>query len=71
MEQRTEIIKNIIETILARLNVKGGVEFMETSEGARFLVKTNEGALLIGENGQNILALNHLVKKIAEKTFAE
>ncbi len=44
---------------------------METTEGIRFLIKTYEGALLIGENGQNLLALNHIVKKIADKILGE
>jgi spoIIIJ-associated protein len=67
MKPQLEKIKIIIEALLERLNVAGEVEFMETGEGTRFLVKTHEGALLIGENGQNLLALNHLVKKIAER----
>ncbi len=67
MKPRLEKIKIIIEALLEKLNVRGEVEFMETSEGTRFLIKTYEGALLIGENGQNLLALNHLVKKIAER----
>ena len=66
MKPQLEKIKIIIEALLEKLKVRGEVEFMETSEGTRFLVKTYEGALLIGENGQNLLALNHLVKKIVE-----
>ena len=66
MKPQLEKIKIIIEALLEKLKVRGEVEFMETGEGTRFLIKTYEGALLIGENGQNLLALNHLVKKIAE-----
>lgn len=66
MNPQLEKIKIIIEALLEKLKVRGEVEFMETGEGTRFLIKTYEGALLIGENGQNLLALNHLVKKIAE-----
>jgi spoIIIJ-associated protein len=67
MKPQLEKIKIIIEVLLEKLNVRGEVEFMETGEGTRFLIKTYEGSLLIGENGQNLLALNHLVKKIAER----
>lgn len=67
MNLRPEKIKTIIENILSMLGTKGEVEFMETGEGARFLIKTREGALLIGENGQNLLALNHIIKKIVDK----
>jgi spoIIIJ-associated protein len=71
MKPQLEIIKNAIETLLSKLSVKGEVEFVETTEGIRFLIKTYEGALLIGENGQNLLALNHIVKKIADKILGE
>ena len=70
-EKLLENIKTIIETLLDKLSVKGEVKFMETGEGTRFLIKAREGALLIGENGQNLLALNHIVKKIAERALKE
>lgn len=44
---------------------------METGEGARFLIKTREAGLLIGENGQNLSALNHVVKKIADRLLKD
>jgi len=69
MKPQLENIKKIIETLLEKLNVKGEVEFMETGEGICFLIRTREGSLLIGENGQNLLALNHIVKRIAEKVI--
>ncbi len=71
MKPQLETIKTIIETLLARLGVRGEVEYMETGEGTRFLIKTHEGALLIGENGQNLLALSHIVKKIVDQTLNE
>ncbi len=69
MNPQLENVKKIIEMFLEKLNVRGEVEFMETGDGARFLIRTREGSLLIGENGQNLLALNHIVKKIAEKVI--
>ncbi len=71
MNPKLENIKNIIETLLERLNIRGEVELMETGEGTRFLIRTHEGSLLIGENGQNLLALNHIVKKMADKVLGE
>ncbi len=70
MKPQLESIKTIIESLLERLGVRAEVEFMETSEGNRFLIKTYEGSLLIGENGQNLLALNHIIKKMAERSIA-
>jgi len=69
METKLENIKTIICDLLEKLGVKGEVEIMETGEGVRFLIRSHEGALLIGENGQNLLALSHIVKKIADRIF--
>lgn len=71
MKPQLEKIKTIVETLLEKLSIKGEVEVMETGEGVRFLIKSHEGALLIGENGQNLLALSHIVKKIADRVFNE
>jgi len=68
---KIKAIKIIIETILSKMKVSAEIEFMETGDGARFLIRAREGALLIGENGQNLLALSHIVKKIAEKITEE
>jgi len=70
MNPKLENIKSIIETLLEKLSVRAEVELMESGEGSRFLIKTHEGALLIGENGQNLLALNHIVKKMADKVLS-
>lgn len=70
MKPQLENIKTIIETLLEKLSVKGEVDFMETGEGIRFLIKTHESSLLIGENGQNLLALNHIVKKIVDRVLS-
>lgn len=67
MDSQLEKIKTIIEELLEKLSIKGEVELMETNEGARFLIKSREGAILIGENGQNLLALSHITKKIADR----
>lgn len=69
MEAKLKIIQKLIEEILEKIGTEGEVEIMETGEGARFLIKTREGSLLIGENGQNLSALNHIVKKIADRVF--
>ena len=69
MKPQLENIKKIIETLLEQLSIKGEVEFMETGDGTRFLIRTHESSFLIGENGQNLLALNHIVKKIADKVL--
>ncbi|MCX6731552.1 MAG: hypothetical protein NTX55_01015 [Candidatus Parcubacteria bacterium] len=55
-----------MEQILEKLTVEGEIEILEDSECPQFIVKTREGGVLIGENGQHLVALNHLLKKISE-----
>ncbi len=66
MEQQIEIIKNLLEKILEKMTVEGEVNIIEDSECPHFIVKTREAGVLIGENGQHLAALNHVLKKICE-----
>ena len=67
----TEKIKKIIEEILRRMPVSfNEIEFFdETAEGGalRFLIKTNEPELLIGRDGMTLLAIYHIVRRMAEQ----
>lgn len=67
MESAEEKIKAIIETILSKMGFSCEVEILETTENIKLIIHTQEAGLLIGEAGQNLIALNHLVKRIAEK----
>jgi len=64
---QTQTIKELIEDILNKLTVDASVQVLETAEGPQFIIKTQEGRLLIGENGRNLVSLNHIVKKIVGK----
>lgn len=64
---QTQTIKELIEDVLNMLTVDADVEILETAEGPQFIIKTQEGRLLIGENGKNLFSLNHIIKKIAGK----
>lgn len=69
-----EKIKNTIEEILKRMNVSfNGIEISadEAASSPRFLIKTNDSAILIGIKGANLLALNHIVKKIINRGIKE
>ena len=62
--------KTIIEELLKALAIKFDVvEHIDIpdSKHARFMVKTEESALLIGPKGENLGAFNYLVRKIAAK----
>jgi spoIIIJ-associated protein len=49
--------------------VTGEVEILFSDEYPQFIIRTKEAGILIGENGQNLMAFNCLLKKIAENEF--
>lgn len=69
MEEQIRIIKALLETILEKLTIEGEINVIESSECPQFIIKTQEAGILIGENGQHLIALNHLLKKIIENEF--
>ncbi len=66
-QRQINLIETTIKDILDRLGISFNLEFQEGGEGSWFLIKTDSAPLLIGEGGQNLAALNHVVKKIVEK----
>lgn len=66
MEKQKQIIKSLIEEFLDKMTVRGEVEIMESSECPQFIIRTKEAGILIGENGHNLTAMSHLLKKITE-----
>lgn len=69
METQIEIIKSILGKILEKLTVEGEINVIEDNECPQFIVKTREAGVLIGENGQHLVALNHILKKLSENEF--
>lgn len=68
-KQIIDFIEGSIKEMLDRLGLRYDLEFLEGSDGSWFTIKTDEAPLLIGEGGQNLSALNYLVKKITEKKY--
>ena len=66
MEPEEQKIKELVETVLAKMGVRGEVNILETTENVQFQIKTPEAGLLIGEGGENLIALNHLLKRMAQ-----
>lgn len=66
MELEKEKIKEIIAELLSKMNIFGEVNVLETTDNVQFQIKTHEAGLLIGEKGENLVALNHLVKRMVE-----
>lgn len=66
----TEDTKNLILEFLKKLNID--IDRIETvnnpaTHKPRFVIKTRDSKLLIGNRGANLYALNFLVKQIARK----
>lgn len=69
-----EHIINTIRTLLGHLKVvlnDVSVENDERIKSFRFVVSTPDSAILIGERGDRLLALNHLVKRIVERELKD
>lgn len=67
-------VREIIEGMLNMLGVVyDGVEISDSGIGAypRYIIKSAESGLLIGQKGETLLALNHVVKKIVAKKKSE
>jgi predicted RNA-binding protein Jag len=65
----TAIIE-MLTTLLTHLKVKVetvSVEIDDATGTRRFIIATPDSAILIGERGERLLALNHIAKRIAEK----
>ena len=75
MEKQIEIIKENIELVLNKLCIDfNEVQFVEKSdfkEGFKFIIKTNDSGILIGNEGVNIYAFNHIVKRLIWKKTAD
>ena len=70
-EEQKEKIIAAIEKILSLMNVTGAVNVIETTDGISFMIKTEEAGILIGENGQNLDALSHIIRKICHRYLEE
>jgi len=69
MTNQQEQVQNTLQTLLSKMGCSGEVDVIEYHDGVQFTIKTRDGGLLIGENGQNLIALNHLVRKITDRLF--
>lgn len=69
-----EYIVHTLRTLLGHLAVVVNdisVENDDRLKSFRFVVSTPDSAILIGERGDRLLALNHLVKRIVERELED
>lgn len=60
-------IKEIIQTIVNNIGISARVDDVEDLDEVRFVVRLADAGALIGGNGANLLAFNHIVKKIVHR----
>ena len=73
MEQE-DYIRETLKTLLGHLGVVITdivIEVDDRTGSTHYLVSTPDSVILIGEHGARLLALNHLIKRMAEKNNAE
>lgn len=74
MNEKDKHTLDILRTLLEKLGVTYEdirIDADENTGTTRFMVHTKESALLIGEHGARLQALNHLIKKILERDIKE
>src|SRR3989344_5054910 len=64
-----EFIENTIKNLLRQMGFSFSLEFQEGGEDSWFIIKTQDAPLLIGDNGNHLSALSHVVKRIYEQKF--
>lgn len=65
--ETTEKIQTLIYNLLEKMGCSSSVDFTEYPENIFFNIHSREGRLLIGESGDRLRALNHIVRKMAER----
>ena len=53
------------------MGASGSIDVVEYPDSVQFTVRTNDAGALIGQNGANLKALNHIVHRITEKFFTD
>lgn len=67
-ENKSIVIKELIEDFLKKLTVDFDDVLIEEENGnIRLAIKTNDSGVLIGSEGNNIKALNYLIKQMVRK----
>ncbi len=70
-ENQIQTIKKILEDLLEKMTINAEIDIIEGEDHPQFVVRAQEAGILIGENGQRLSALSHLLKRIAENEFTK
>lgn len=68
MDKEKQIkVQEIIQSLIEKMGVSASVDMLEYFDGTRFNIQTTDGGVLIGEGGDHLKSINHIVHRIAEK----
>ena len=70
MAPETIKIQELVQALLHKLGLSASVDPIEYPDNVYFSVRTKDSGLLIGEAGERLRALNHIIHKIAEREVA-
>lgn len=60
-------VHRILEELLQKMNIQASVTWTDLLDAPYFQIQTEHNALLVGEGGQHLYALQTIVKRIAEQ----
>jgi spoIIIJ-associated protein len=70
-QHQIDFIQKTASEILGFMGVFCEFEFRENVDGAWLVLKSSSPSILIGDGGQNLASLNHVVQRIFEKKFPD
>ncbi len=72
MNTMRDIIEPVVKTLLEKLAIAyDGIEVTESLGSTVFTIRTTESGKLIGNHGETLSALNHVVKKMLESKLGK
>lgn len=71
MNEKLSIIKEVAEKLLEIMGFEANVSVLEKEEGLIVNISCFEGGLLIGQGGESLAGLNHLIKLIVAKKLKD
>ncbi|PIR70185.1 MAG: hypothetical protein COU46_02870 [Candidatus Niyogibacteria bacterium CG10_big_fil_rev_8_21_14_0_10_42_19] len=66
-EKMKEEIQALIKTLIDKMGVLASVDINEIFDTTQFVIKSKDAGILIGINGANLKAFNHVVRRMSEK----
>ena len=67
LEEQRKARLECVKEFLKQMDIDAEVEEGVIGDSVSYSIRTNDAALLIGEDGQNLLALNHLLRRVIER----